>query len=219
MLHPSTETLSVVGMEEREGHKFYQFFFPPKQHSSEFSSLSQALPPSLCSPSCRRPCTDAVARQQGVRRGHSGPSASPRAPRGRPRGGAAVLKAAGGAAGRRQCLRGVCAAFARSSAGRAVGCRTMESGAVRRLDAAAFLGAWRRFDADGKWERGAGGAGRALPGGSTCGWVLRECGRGPAGVSALSSFSPSFPNFESEMPFPFLLLSSPCPPPYIANSS
>lgn len=27
----------------------------------------------------------------------------------------------------------------------------MESGAEGRLDAAAFLGAWRRFDADGKW--------------------------------------------------------------------
>lgn len=116
-------------------------------------------------------------------------------------------------AGGRQCVREVCAAFARGSAGRAAGCRTMESGAERRLDAAAFLGAWRRFDADGKWGEAWGARGERCLVGARAGGFSHEWGRGPAGVSGLPSFSPSFPNVESEMPFPFLLLSSPCPPP------
>lgn len=42
----------------------------------------------------------------------------------------------------------------------------MESGAAARLDAAAFLGAWRRFDADGKFF----GEGGTRVGGPHGGW-------------------------------------------------
>lgn len=59
----------------------------------------------------------------------------------------------------------------------------MESGTDRRLDAAAFLGAWRRCDADGKWETRVGGTRRGTRVGDgtptqgvSAGWVpLRGC--------------------------------------------
>ncbi|XP_014730625.1 PREDICTED: secretagogin [Sturnus vulgaris] len=67
-----------------------------------------------------------------------------RPPWGRPRGGAAALKAGpGGGAG----AEAVPPSEGRLGPG-AESSSTMESGADGRLDAAAFLGAWRRFDTD-----------------------------------------------------------------------
>lgn len=92
--------------------------------------------------------------------------------------------------GRRRTAGRACAGFARvlrgfcaggGSAGAAGS--TMESGTDRRLDAAAFLGAWRRCDADGKWETRVGGTRRGTRVGDgtptqgvSAGWVpLRGC--------------------------------------------
>ncbi|XP_058687107.1 secretagogin [Poecile atricapillus] len=58
----------------------------------------------------------------------------------------------------------------------------MESGADGRLDAAAFLGAWRRFDADGKWGHAWGEPAEGCVGAGPAGCHVGLCpGRGEAG--------------------------------------